>query len=255
MKDKITELDKEFARAVAAAEPAYPAPDYDEMMEKSYAMAMQLIAKKEARKSNVMRGVRRGLIAVSAAMLIIVISAIFSVMSPPQSASADSWFDKIVITLKNAFRIETAPTNLQEVPEIDSVTYASIEDARAAGYVGYTPTYIPEGYALESIYVRQSDLMIHAIFSFSNSESSITLTYQQSKNSQQDTITDDAAFTEPFVWMDFVGTITNLDDETLILSCVNMGTDELITIIGHLSPTDAKSLVFGLEKTEAGTHE
>ena len=244
MKDGPTPLDKELGRTLLEVDTPDAEPDFRAMFSDADQIAKSNARKKKAKRTKAMR---RTLLVASIAILLLLGSTLMAVLSPPPDAKADTWFDKVVISLRNAFRIETAPGDVDDIQDEQIAEYSSVEEARAAGYHGYVPTYLPNGYAFEKISVSANNVDIK----LSDGEHILSLIYRSGVNIQINTPTNNGEEPLPFMWDGFVGMVNEYEGGTVMLSCTNMDTSEMITGMGQVSSHEIIAVVSGMKKAEA----
>ena len=129
-------------------------------------------------------------------------------------------------------------------------TYTGVEAARQDGYIGYAPTYLPEGYAVKSVHLLSGQTLTRASFHVTDGHQTLSLTYVKAKNTQMDVqLAGDEAL-KPFIWNGFVGAIIERGDGSSSLSCVNKDTDELMSCSGPISSQEINEIIKHMEKAE-----
>ena len=205
---------------------------------------------------------RRILLVAGLGVLLLIFSVIIAALLPPPDARAGSGVDQAVVRLDDLIgageQIVTAEQEMPagyppppDSPPMEIADYADIEAARRGGYTGYAPAHLPEGYALENVWVLPGQTSTRASFTLRKGDWYSTISYFAGNNVQFDLRPDDDAIIEPFAWNGFSGSIAQQEDGSFLLLCVNDATDEKIVYVG-LSPADEiVQIITHFEKPEA----
>lgn len=245
MKKNISQDEIEILEAIKASE-SLPTINWDEYLEETYAKYVLRTEQKRRRQQRRRVVIRRSIIAASVVVFLLISSALMSVLMPPPNAQAETWYEKVLVTVRGFLRMETAPGVVENIDET-YVAYQSIDDARRAGYTGYAPTYIPDGFSLTEILILQGEDSIYADYQYGKDEATIIIQYRSGANSRYDALVMDEGM-KPFHWGEFIGYSMEHENGVSLLSCVNSGGREMINVSGDISAEELVNIVMGMEE-------